>query len=235
MKWTMRWGTAEVAPPPGVVARAMGFPDAAAMSARVTTLVDRALVAFGRLAAPCGVAKDVDGATFARVFHGAGRNDARTPLADIHPRAHSLALFVGTLGEPVSREIADLFAGRDPAFAYVLDTVASEAADTLATRITAMAEARAKAHGAAPPASAALPYSPGYCGWHVSGQAALFAELDPGPETGVVLNDSCLMQPLKSVSGVVVVAAREAHDIVTDFDCCDVCATRHCQDRLARL
>lgn len=235
MKWPLRWAAAEVAPPVDVVSRAMGFPEPAAMSPRVAVLVDRARSAFERLAVPRGVARLVGHATFARVYAGSGRNDLRTPLATIHPRAEALALFVGTLGEAVSREIADAFAGRDPALAYVLDTVASEAADTLATRIAADVAARVKARGGADAASSALPYSPGYCGWHVSGQAALFAELEPAPETGVTLNESCLMQPLKSVSGVVVVAPRESHAIVTDFDCCDVCTTRHCLDRLAGL
>ncbi len=235
MKWSMGWDAGAVAPGVETVARSMGFPDATAMSPRVAALVEAASAAFARLAAPRGVARLVDRETFARVYAGAGRNDPRTPLAGIHPRADALALFVGTLGEAVSREIAEAFAGRDPALAYVLDTVASEAADTVATRIAAQVADRVGARGAAGAPAVALPYSPGYCGWHVSGQAALFAALEPAPETGVTLNDSCLMQPLKSVSGVVVVAPREAHAIVTDFDCCDVCTTRHCQDRLAGL
>lgn len=235
MKWQVRWTAEEVLPDVEAVARAMGLPDTAAMVPRVAGLVDEARAVFQRLARPCGVVADIDHVTFARVYAGDGRNDPRTPLAGIHPRAEALALFVATLGARVSDAIGDLFAGRDPALGYVLDTLASEAADGLATRIAAQVRARATEAGAAGPGAAALPYSPGYCGWHVSGQAALFAQLAPTPQTGVVLNDSCLMQPLKSVSGVVVVGPPAIHGIVTEFDCCDRCSTRQCQDRLAAL
>lgn len=235
MTWQVRWPAEEVVPSVDAVARAMGLPEAAAMVPRVAALVDEARAIFVRLASPRGVAKDVDHATFARLYAGGGRNDAQTPLDGIHPQAEVLVLFVATLGEPVCEAIVKCFAGRDPALGFVLDTVASEAADTLATRIGEQVQVQARQSGAASPESAALPYSPGYCGWHVSGQAALFRELAPEPHVGVVLNDSFLMQPLKSVSGVVVVGPPAIHDIVTDFDCCDRCASRQCQDRLATL
>lgn len=49
-----------------------------------------------------------------------------------------------------------------------------------------------------------FPYSPGYCGWHVSQQQALFSMLPPEP-CGVHLNNSSLMYPIKSVSGIIAV------------------------------
>ncbi len=45
-------------------------------------------------------------------------------------------------------------------------------------------------------------YSPGYCEWHLSLQQVLF-DLIGENSTGVSLTDSCLMQPIKSVSGVI--------------------------------
>ena len=44
-------------------------------------------------------------------------------------------------------------------------------------------------------------YSPGYCGWHVREQKQLFSLLPENP-CGIKLNDSSLMHPLKSVSGI---------------------------------
>ena len=78
-----------------------------------------------------------------------------------------------------------------------------------------------------------LPYSPGYCGWHVSGQGRLFGALCP-EEIGIRLNASFLMQPLKSVSGVLVAGAPEIHDFDDDFDFCAECTTRECRVRIAR-
>jgi cobalamin-dependent methionine synthase I len=45
-------------------------------------------------------------------------------------------------------------------------------------------------------------YSPGYCNWHLSGQKSLFGLIDENP-TGIQINDSCLMTPRKSISGII--------------------------------
>lgn len=45
-------------------------------------------------------------------------------------------------------------------------------------------------------------FSPGYCGWHVSEQKRLFSLMPPGV-CGIQLNDSALMYPIKSISGVI--------------------------------
>jgi hypothetical protein len=79
-----------------------------------------------------------------------------------------------------------------------------------------------------------LTYSPGYCGWHVSGQRALFRVLRP-EEIGVTLNESCLMQPLKSVSGVMVAGAAAVHRFRPTYDFCDACATHECRTRMASV
>lgn len=49
-----------------------------------------------------------------------------------------------------------------------------------------------------------FPYSPGYCGWHVSQQQLLFSMLPSNP-CGVCLNNSSLMYPIKSVSGIIAI------------------------------
>lgn len=47
-------------------------------------------------------------------------------------------------------------------------------------------------------------YSPGYCNWHLSEQKKLF-RFFPKRMTGIQLTDSCLMLPVKSVSGIVAI------------------------------
>lgn len=44
--------------------------------------------------------------------------------------------------------------------------------------------------------------SPGYCGWHLSGQKQLFRLMYDTP-SGITLSDVCLMNPIKSISGII--------------------------------
>ncbi len=45
-------------------------------------------------------------------------------------------------------------------------------------------------------------FSPGYCGWSLTEQKQLF-DLLGGDPSGVTLLDSCLMMPVKSISGII--------------------------------
>jgi|GEM_PF-135854 len=82
--------------------------------------------------------------------------------------------------------------------------------------------------------TAVLAYSPGYCGWPLTGQQRLFAAFDPA-EIGVTLTSSCLMCPLKSVSGVLVAGPVQLHDVGQGFPCCASCSDPACRTRIARL
>ena len=62
----------------------------------------------------------------------------------------------------------------------------------------------------------------------------LFARLDP-EQIGVTLNDSCLMTPIKSVSGVLVCGPGEIHRFRPDFDFCEDCKTQACGARMASV
>ena len=66
-------------------------------------------------------------------------------------------------------------------------------------------------------------YSPGYCDWHVSGQQALFSLFDDN-STGVTLTESCLMQPIKSVSGIIGIGT----DIQKRPYGCNICHSPTC-------
>jgi hypothetical protein len=116
----------------------------------------------------------------------------------------------------------------------MLDGVASAGAEHLssvmAKRYEEIVISALKGHSTA----RVLPYSPGYCGWHISGQRRLFAALKP-QTIGITLNSSCLMQPLKSVSGVLVAASPEDHDIEPAYSFCVDCTTQECRDRARSL
>jgi hypothetical protein len=45
-------------------------------------------------------------------------------------------------------------------------------------------------------------FSPGYCNWHLTEQRKIFALLGDRP-CGITLSDVCLMNPIKSISGII--------------------------------
>ena len=69
-------------------------------------------------------------------------------------------------------------------------------------------------------------FSPGYCGWHVSGQQLLFP-LFGGHTCGVHLTDSSLMVPIKSVSGIIGLGKDVRH---LDYTC-GLCDFQQCYKR----
>jgi hypothetical protein len=82
--------------------------------------------------------------------------------------------------------------------------------------------------------SIVLGYSPGYCGWDLSGQKKLFEHLNP-EEIGVIINESYLMSPLKSVSGVLVHGDKEIHVFESSFTFCSYCKNQTCYDRIEKI
>lgn len=199
-------------------------------AATVQTVLDRSRDAFIGCARPSGLYQSLSAEEFDTVYRGAVSNHEDTPLEQVVEDAVALALFAVTLGQEISDRISALFDAGELAEGYVLDQVASFAADELAT----IAGRRFRAAHHPPDDLVVLPYSPGYCGWHVAGQRPLFAHLKP-EEIGISLNDSYLMQPIKSVSGVLVLAPIEAHAFSPAFPCCATCTTLTCQERIAGL
>lgn len=69
-------------------------------------------------------------------------------------------------------------------------------------------------------------YCPGNCGWDIGEQNKLF-ELINGEYTGVVLGDSGLMRPLKSLSGIIGIG----NDVLFRENTCEVCNNKRCMYR----
>lgn len=197
---------------------------------QVRSAIDRARELFVDAARPQVLYEAIAAADFDLVYRGEGGNDENTPLEQVLEDAVSLALFAVTLGEEVSNRMTGLFDAGELAEGYILDQIASFAADELVQ----VAARRFQAESETTPGTAVLPYSPGYCGWNVTGQRALFLRLVPD-ELAITLNDSCLMHPVKSVSGVLVLAPIEAHGFSPAFPCCATCTTLDCQERAAAL
>lgn len=226
--------TGSVMPERAAVLEHQGVLTGRTVGAKIETLCDTVLGKFAEVAEPTGVLKGIDKSDFAAVYHGQGRNEPQTPVGDIFPQADRLALFAVTLGPRINREIAHRFESNDPALACMLDSAASVAADKLAEVVERRHfDLLAKA-GKVGPGSGTLRYSPGYCGWDISGQGALFEFLRP-EVIGITLRASFLMDPLKSVSGVVLVGPKQIHEFDDVYPFCSQCETRGCRERIDAL
>ncbi len=225
---------ASIVPSEEAVLGAMGVPPGSEQGERVDGLVADALDELRRAACPRGVVTNVTTDEFARIYEGESDNDTPSPLAEIFPRAEELVLFAATLGAPLSERIAALFADGSLALATMLDAAASEAAELAGVHLDGLVLEGARLGGQANQFTRALRYSPGYCGWNLTGQRALFAALGP-EEIGVHLTDNCLMEPLKSISGVIVLGPREIHEFTDDYSFCSACPTHDCRRRIKEL
>ncbi len=231
-------------PPTGAIFERQGMPPGRMPGAgedRALALARDARELYAGLAAPAGIAAEVNAREFATIYAGEGRNAPETPLTAIFPRAQRLTLFAVTIGTAVSERIAALFDAREFALATMLDAAASAGVELAADALeVTLGEKAAASEGTEPPDAPAgsrsvhLRYSPGYCGWHVSGQRALFAALKP-EAIGIRLRPSYLMEPLKSISGVIVTGAIAIHGFADAYPFCAECRTRACRERLAKL
>ncbi len=223
----------EIRPLPADVLRHQGMPAGAAVSPRLRALLVTAKAAFDELVSPVAVFEEVSREEFAAVFAGAGLNEPATPMTAILPRSEGVALFAATIGPGLENAARHRLREHDAALACMLDAFASAAAERLADLVARQYQA-ASGPGDGSSAMRVVAYSPGYCGWHVSGQQSLFDRLRPG-EIGIELTERCFMTPVKSVSGVLVSGPREAHCFRPLYPFCEACVTRECRERMRAL
>ena len=223
-----------VTPSLPAVLEAQGIPADVTPNWRTLEVAEKAAEVYRQLAEPIGVWASISLTTFEKVFGGEGHNASTTPVEDTVRRADDLALFAVTVGDALPSAIADLFDQQEPALASMLDAHASEGAELAADYLQGRYVDWLLGNERFGTGTGALRYSPGYCGWHVSGQRSLFEYLRPG-EVGITLRESCLMQPLKSISGVIIAGRKEIFDFENTFDFCEECSTWTCRDRISSV
>jgi hypothetical protein len=228
----VRFSRQEAVPEAREVLAAQDLPDEDALAPRLRRLLGEAMSAAASLVEPRAVSEELSAERFASVLAPLGIPGHGLAVGRVYPRAQGLALFVATLGEALPARIRRLFDEDALAEAWMLDAVASAGADLLADRLAERYRLALVARGLDD--VRVLPYSPGYCGWPTRGQRPLFDALRP-EEIGVTLNDSCLMWPIKTVSGVLLAGPGEAHKFRPDFPFCDDCQTRECGRRMASV
>lgn len=232
MNGTTHFELDDARPPREEVLSAQELPELEALSERLRDLLEGAFQEFDAHAEPRAIAGELSLANLEGVLDGFDGPVEETVIGQIYPRAAAFALYVATLGTPLAERIREMFATNDLAGGWMLDAVASSGADRLSYLLSTRFEEELVDNGHSDPR--VLPYSPGYCGWTVRGQRNLFARLGP-QEIGVTLNDSCLMTPIKSVSGVLVAGPGPIHRFKPDFGFCDECKTHACGARMASV
>lgn len=137
------------------------------------------------------------------------------------------AFFVATSGDEFEDMRKATEDSGDMVKAYIIDSIGSVIAEKAADRMEeALASLLATAGW-----KHTNRFSPGYCGWHVSGQHDLFALFPDGKPCGVTLTSSALMLPIKSVSGVIGLGANVRH---LDYTC-GLCDYKLCYKRKSRI
>lgn len=138
-------------------------------------------------------------------------------------QASRVAVFAATVGEQIS-QIAEAASKDGDAFsAWVMDALGSCAVEAAADAL--MLRLRPHLRDGE---ELTLRYSPGYCGMEIGQQRSLF-QLMLADSVGVELMPSMLMHPLKSISGLVGLAPKEA--VGRYRSPCDICARTGCHMR----
>lgn len=234
MAETREYTAGDVQPTRAAVFENQGIPVDGQPREDIETLYTSAMGLLTEVGLPVGVWAEISAADFETVYRGEGLNEPRTPVGDIFSRATDLALFCVTLGSRIGQEIQDRFSSNDFAVAAMLDSVASAAADTLAELVENDYRESLEESRPIDSDTGVLRYSPGYCGWHISGQEKLFGFLQP-EQIGVTLSETFLMQPLKSVSGVLIAGPAAIHDFANSYPFCSLCETQGCRRRIRSL
>ena len=131
----------------------------------------------------------------------------------------SAVLFLATAGPELGELSKKQMAAGDLLEGYITDVVGSEVVEAAIDLMHKELGSAASSEGY----NITNRFSPGYCGWDVAEQHKLF-DLIPENYCGITLTDSALMNPVKSVSGLIGIG-REAR--FRPYSC-SRCDSRNC-------
>jgi hypothetical protein len=137
-----------------------------------------------------------------------------------------IATFIATIGSAVERLSRGWLRAGKVMPGTIADAIASEAAEATAERLRSQVRAWAHAQGL----EVTPAYSPGYCGLSIGQQVTLFGTL-PAHLINVRLTPSCLMLPIKSISGLIGLGPPDR--VNPDAYPCEACDHDHCVQRRA--
>jgi hypothetical protein len=140
-------------------------------------------------------------------------------------KADSAAIFLCTAGAEIGIRSRKAMQERDFLKGYIYDVVGSEIVEATADLMQADLEKAMIGQGV----KITNRYSPGYCGWDVAEQHKLF-QLIPANWCGISLTPSALMDPVKSISGIIGIGT----DVKSNPYTCRLCDMKDCVYRRVR-
>ena len=140
-------------------------------------------------------------------------------------KSDSVAIFLCTAGEEIGIHSRKAMQERDLLKGYIYDVIGSEIVEAAADLMQADIEKTIVASGK----KITNRYSPGYCGWDVAEQHKLF-QLIPENYCGIKLTPSALMDPVKSISGIIGIGK----DVKINPYTCRMCKQEDCVYRRVR-
>jgi len=143
-------------------------------------------------------------------------------LSEVMKSAEKLVCFIGTLGPGIEEEVGVLMQDNNLSEAYILDAMGSVAVEDLVDKFQQTIKSECERVGK----TVTLRFSPGYCDWPLTEQKKLFSLFEP-EDIPVQLLDSCLMQPVKSISGVFGIVPQGS----ALYNPCHYCDDRACKAR----
>jgi len=140
-------------------------------------------------------------------------------------KSDSVAIFLCTAGEEIGIRSRKAMQERDLLKGYIYDVTGSEIVEAAADLMQAELEKSMLGSGK----KITNRYSPGYCGWDVAEQHKLF-QLIPDNFCRIRLTESALMDPVKSVSGIIGIGK----DVKSNPYTCRICDLKDCIYRRAK-
>jgi hypothetical protein len=134
-------------------------------------------------------------------------------------KADSVAVFLCTAGEEIGVRCRNAMKDKDFLKGYIFDIVGTEIVEAAADLMQGDLEKNMRDSGK----KITNRYSPGYCGWDVTEQHKLF-QLMPENYCGIKLTPSALMDPVKSISGIIGIGENVKNNPYT----CRLCNQNDC-------
>ena len=129
------------------------------------------------------------------------------------------AVFLATVGPGIDACIKRFQKEDEMVKAFLADGLGSVLAEACASLMLERLSEEMSAHGF----HISNSYSPGYCDWYLKDQKVLFSFF-PEKFCGIELTPSCLMLPVKSVSGIVGIGK----NVKKRLYACDICKMTNC-------